>query len=234
MLRDLPAGAGSLNGLLGKWWFQPDANALMPLPPPQARSQLHTRAVVYRGYHREDGLWDIEAEMSDTKSYALDRSERGEMAPGAPIHGMLIRATVDDRMTIREISTAMEHTPFAECQGGVDPMQQMVGVTMGPGWRQAIDKALGGVRGCTHLRELLFNMATAAYQTIPGYQARLRRQAGLPESDSDKPPFHLGKCLAWDFDGAVVQRHYPQFSGWQPLVKSAVAPAPLRQAGPEA
>ena len=58
-------------------------------------------------------------------------------------------------------------------------MQQMIGVTMGPGWRQAIERALGGVRGCTHLRELLFNMATAAYQTIPAYRHRLRRHARL-------------------------------------------------------
>jgi hypothetical protein len=23
--------------------------------------------------------------------------------------------------------------------------------------------------------------------------------------------------MAWDFDGPVVKRHYPQFAGWQPL-----------------
>lgn len=191
----------------------------MPLPTPQARNHLHTRAVEYRGYRREDGLWDIEAEMSDTKTYALERSERGDMPPGSPIHGMAIRATVDDHMTIREISTAMDHTPFGECRAGVDPMQQMVGVTMGPGWRQAIEKALGGTRGCTHLRELLFNMATAAYQTVPVYRERLRRQSGEPVAENAGPPYHLGKCLAWDFNGAVVQRHYPQFAGWQPVKK---------------
>jgi len=186
----------------------------MPLPAPQPRTHLHTRSVVYTGFRREDGLWDIEAQMSDTKTYALDRSERGHMPPGAPIHGMQIRVTVDDAMAIREISTAMDHTPFDECQGGRDPMQQMVGVTMGPGWRQAIEKALGGVRGCTHLRELLFNMATAAYQTIPGYRERLRRQSGVPAAPSEAPPYHLGKCLAWDFNGPVVARHYPRFIGW--------------------
>jgi Protein of unknown function (DUF2889) len=194
----------------------------MPLPAPQARTHLHTRAVVYRGYHREDGLWDIEAELSDTKTYALDPFDGREMPAGAPIHGMSIRATLDDTLTIREIASSSDHTPFAECEQGTDPMQQMVGVTMGPGWRHAIERALGGVRGCTHLRELLFNMATAAYQTIPMYRDRLRREAGLPESEpengaSPAPPYHLGKCIAWDFDGAVVQRHHPEFANWQPL-----------------
>jgi len=189
----------------------------MPLPDPHPRSQLHTRSVVYRGYHREDGLWDIEAEMSDTKTYALERSERGLMPPGTPVHGMGIRVTVDDAMTIVAIASASDHTPFNECQQGTDPMQKMVGVTMGPGWRVAIERALGGTRGCTHLRELLFNMATAAYQTIPAYRHRLRRQAGLPEPESAEPPYHVDKCIAWDVNGPVVQRHYPRFVGWQPL-----------------
>jgi hypothetical protein len=191
----------------------------MPLPAPQARTQLHTRAVVYRGYLRDDGLWDIEGEMTDTKSYALERTERGPMPPGTPVHGMAIRTTIDDKLTIREICSVMDHTPFGECGAGVDPMQQMVGVTMGPGWRHAIEKALGGIRGCTHLRELLYNMATAAYQTVPAYREQLRRASGAPASDSDTPPFHLGKCQAWSFDGEVVKRHYPQFAGWQPLKK---------------
>jgi hypothetical protein len=52
----------------------------MPLPAPQARSHLHTRAVVFRGYHREDGLWDIEAALIDTKTYALERFERLSLA----------------------------------------------------------------------------------------------------------------------------------------------------------
>ena len=193
----------------------------MSLPAAQPRTHLHTRAVVYRGYHREDGLWDIEAELSDSKTYTLERTERGEMPPGTPIHGMAIRVTVDDTLTIREITPAMDFTPFGECLQGEDPMQGMLGATMGPGWRQAIERSLGGTRGCTHLRELLFNMATAAYQTIPAYRERLRREAGVEQPPSAEPPYHLGKCIAWDFDGPVVQRHYPRFAGWQPLKRQA-------------
>ena len=189
----------------------------MPLPAPAPRTQLHTRAVEYRGYHREDGLWDIEAQLFDSKSYTMERTERGVMPPGTPIHGMLIRITVGEDFKIREIATAMDHTPFNECQQGNAPMQKMVGATLGPGWRQAIERALGGERGCTHLRELLFNMATAAYQTIPGYAARLRRQAGKPDPESTEPPYHLGKCISWAFDGPVIARHYPRFAGWVPL-----------------
>jgi len=189
----------------------------MPLPAPQPRAHLHTRSVVYRGYQREDKLWDIEAELTDSKTYATDHTERGHMPGGMPVHHMLIRVTIDDRMVIREIVTGMDSRPFEECEQANDPMQQMVGATLGPGWRQAIETALGGVRGCTHLRELLFNMATAAYQTIPSYRTHLRRQSGLTEPFSDQPPSHLGTCMAWNFNGPVVARQYPRFAGWLKL-----------------
>lgn len=192
----------------------------MPLPPPAERKQLHTRNVTYRGYLRGDGLWDIEGEMQDVKGYAFDMMERGHMAPGTPVHGMAIRVTVDDQMKIHAIAASMDFTPYGECTRGEDPMQRMVGVTMGPGWRQAIERELGGIKGCTHLRELLFNMATAAYQAVFPWRERERELAGAKAELRDKPPYHLGRCIAWDFDGPVVGKVYPQFAGWKPLKKT--------------
>ena len=192
----------------------------MSLPPPQPRKHLHHRQVSYNGYLREDGLWDIEAHMTDTKAYPMVSAEKGAMPAGTPIHDMFIRVTVDDTMTIREIAAVMQSRPFQECLQAQDPMQKMVGVTMGPGWRQAIENAVGSTKGCTHLRELLFNMATAAYQTIPVFQAHRDNLMNMPPSANGQPPRHLNKCLAWDFNGPVVQRHYPMYAGWQPLVKA--------------
>ncbi|MES2360300.1 MAG: DUF2889 domain-containing protein [Pseudomonadota bacterium] len=195
----------------------------LPLPPAQPRKHLHHRKVSYNGYLREDGLWDIEAQMTDTKAYDMVSPDKGDMPAGTPVHDMHIRVTVDDSMTIREIFAVMDSRPFSECVQAQDPMQKMLGVTMGPGWRHAIENALGSTRGCTHLRELLFNMATAAYQTIPVYQARLRDRAHMPARADGQPPFHLGKCMAWDFEGPVVLRHYPMYAGWQPKVKAKSA-----------
>ena len=59
----------------------------------------------------------------------------------------------------------------------------------------------------TELRELLFAMATAAFQT---------RSASFAPPKDGTPPMHLGKCLAWDFNGPVVERLYPMFFRWQP------------------
>ena len=183
------------------------------LPSPASRRPIHTRNIRFEGFLRDDGLWDIEGELKDTKTYGFQRSDGTDMPPGTPIHHMRIRVTVDEDMVIREIAAAMGATPFGECQQGVDPMQRMVGARLGPGWRQAIEKALGGVRGCTHLRELLFNLATAAYQTVFPWRERERREAGQTSTQASQPPYHLGRCIAWDPHGAVTQRYYPQFFG---------------------
>jgi len=98
-------------------------------------------------------------------------------------------------------------------------MQRLVGATLGRGWRRAIEHALGGTLGCAHLRELLFNMATVGIQTIPHYKRHLRREAGLSDPVLKRPPPHVGKCLAWDFNGTVVKRVRPEFAGWKPPEK---------------
>jgi hypothetical protein len=188
-------------------------------PGAAPRTHVHTRSVEYRGYRRDDGLWDIEAELLDTKTYTHKAPDRGVMEAGVPLHGMAIRVTVDDTMKISDIAVRMPAAPFPECQQAKPPMSRLVGATLGRGWRKAIEQALGGTQGCAHLRELLFNMATAAYQTIPHYRNHLRREAGLPEPQITRPPPHLGQCLAWDFDGPVVKRHRPQFAGWRPQEK---------------
>ncbi len=201
----------------------------MPLPSPEPRQHLHDRAVLYRGFKRQDGLWDIEGEMTDTKAYDMTMAERGDMPAGTPVHNMKIRVTLDDRFNIQAIVSSTDFAPFGECQRGVDPMQAMVGKNMGPGWRQTIEAALGGIKGCTHMRELLFNMATAAFQTIPVYRAHQHRLAGGPALTFKEPPYFLGKCIGWDFDGPVVARAFPQFVGWQPVKrvdKPAAEPVP--------
>ena len=185
------------------------------LDVPAPRTHVHTRSVEYRGYHREDGLWDIEAELTDTKTYAQERPDRGSMPAGQAVHGMVIRLTVDDYLKITDVAVGMPAAPFLECQQAKPPMQRLIGCTLGRGWKKAIDEALGGIQGCAHLRELLFNMATVGYQTVPLYRRHLRQLAGLPDPRLKHPPPHLGKCIAWDFDGSVVKRLHPEFSGWK-------------------
>ncbi|MFD0666212.1 DUF2889 domain-containing protein [Ramlibacter sp. MAHUQ-53] len=206
----------------------------MPLPEPAKREHLHTRNVTFRGYAREDGLWDIEAELRDSKAYPIQMYERGELPPGEYVHHMAVRLTVDDAFQVRAVVATMDDTPLGECQQALPPVAGLVGARLGPGWRQAVDRVLGGTRGCTHMRELLVNAATAAYQTIP---AGLQRRSGIqgpPGSESQTPPFHLGRCVSWDIDGGPVARYYPRWAGWAPLRRVDKPARPAEPAQPAA
>ena len=54
----------------------------MPLSPPAERERLHTRRYEFGGFRRKDGLWDIEGQLIDTKTYAFSNQYRGEIQSG--------------------------------------------------------------------------------------------------------------------------------------------------------
>ncbi len=183
------------------------------LGEPVERELIHTRRVVSRGYLRADGLWDIEAEIFDTKAYPMTNLDGRHVPVGEPVHGMLVRLTLDDALRVHAAVAAMPGTPFPECPAAAAPVGGLVGSVIGPGWRKAIDSAMGGTAGCTHVRELIAAMATVAFQTIPNYRKHQYRQRGVPEPDADRPGHQFGKCLGWDPNGSVVARVMPQFFG---------------------
>ena len=80
---------------------------------------------------------------------------------------------------------------------------------MGPGWKKKIEGAIGGLLGCTHVRELLSGAATAAYQTVYPYKSM---NSGIKSEQVTAQPKHLNQCKAWDLKGDVVMRYFPQFA----------------------
>lgn len=189
----------------------------MPLSTPTvARTPQHIRQVNFRSYERADGLWDIEGELLDTKAIDLPRPNgEGIRKAGDPIHHMHIRVTVNTQLVVQAIEAAMEAHPVQGCPAALDAMQRMVGCSMARGWRKSIDANLAGVAGCTHMRELLQNMATAAFQSI----------VSAFHTAPDQPPAYLGHCTGWSFNGPAVAQYHPQFVGWIfPEGKSAAQP----------
>lgn len=186
----------------------------MSLPAPAPRRHMHTRTIVCEGYRRDDGLWDIEASIVDTKAYAYEEPDRGLRQPGDPVHHMAVRLTLDAAMVVRAIEVDMPATPYATCLTAAPAYQGLVGKRVGLGWRKAVNEAVGGVRGCTHVRELLFPMATVAFQTIGGWKEQESAQEeldGVPAGAGGRPYF-LDGCKSWAVDGPVVARLHPQFA----------------------
>jgi hypothetical protein len=178
----------------------------MPLSPAAPRKPMHTREIVCKGYEREDGLWDIEARMIDSKPFThTRRNGETERQAGEPVHHMWMRLTIDLDMTIRDAEAVTDAGPYPHCGDIAPDFKALAGLKIGAGWRREIAARLGGVKGCTHLVELLGPLGTVAFQSTG--RAREARSAG----QALKKPYQLNSCHVYKDDAEAVRIRWPQF-----------------------
>ena len=177
----------------------------MPLSEPAEREELHARDIAIRGYVRADGLIDVEAHMTDIKSYAFANRDRGTIAPGEPLHGMWLRMTVDPSLRIAACEASMEYTPYAICPGVAPNFARLAGLSIKPGFLREAGLRVGGTQGCTHLRELLQQVATVAFQTLHSVRTRDSAADTAPKGMSAL----MNTCHAYASDGELVRERWP-------------------------
>lgn len=179
----------------------------MPLPPSGPREEMHCRNIEMRGYRRNDGLFEIEGHLTDVKTstFTPGYSER-TVPPGEPVHDMWIRLVVDIDLHIHDALACIDLHPYRQCHEAADALKGIIGLNIGPGWQANINKHLDRSRNCTHLRELLIPMASAAHQAL----AQLRQ--GLNERvDAHGKPVKIGTCYAYGQDKYQVMLRWPAF-----------------------
>ncbi|MGB3428767.1 MAG: DUF2889 domain-containing protein [Burkholderiaceae bacterium] len=124
----------------------------------------------FRGYRRDDGLFDIECTLLDTKGMDVPLLGVSRVVKaGEPMHDMSIRMRVNDDLEVIDIEASSDATPYAVCPDAVASLQTVKGMKIGAGWTYAIKRQLVGAASCTHLAEMLIAMGTAAYQTVVPY-----------------------------------------------------------------
>ncbi|MEQ8666080.1 MAG: DUF2889 domain-containing protein [Rhodospirillales bacterium] len=166
---------------------------------------MHTRTIVCQGFRREDGLWDIEGRITDTKSYSFANHDRGGIAAGEPLHDMIVRLTIDSDRKVIHAEAATENAPFSICPSAAGAVGRLEGLRIAPGWRRGVIAAMGGVKGCTHITDLVVGpMATTAFQTvIPDGTAEGKVRDRRPAEQL------VNSCHAFASDGPVVKREFP-------------------------
>ena len=172
------------------------------------RSPLHNRNIFLKGFLRDDNLYDIEAELTDTKHYSIPNKDRNIIVAGDPIHNMKIKITLDKNLIIKDASAVTSHGPFDICKDANKNFSKIIGIQIKPGWKKKLLQLIGGINGCTHITELLTPIATTAYQTIKGHEARVNREK---KNDQNTKPILLGTCHAFNPKGKVVKRLWPNW-----------------------
>jgi len=174
------------------------------------RRPMHTRSVVCEGFLRDDGLWEVEAWLRDTKPFTQSGDMfRGELKPGDPVHDIGLRLAIDQGMTIREAEAMMRETPYPTCIAVEPILGRLVGERIGPGWRETVRRKIGRLETCTHLMELLGPAVTTLYQTM---SHAMPDGGDAVQQGSGKRPFFIGGCHSWRTDGPIVAAKFPQFA----------------------
>ncbi len=178
----------------------------MSPPKPSPRKKLHTRTVTCNGFLREDGLWEVEGQLLDTKTYSFENRWRGEITPGTPIHSLWLRLTTDDQLVVKDCIAVIEYSPFANCKTITERYEALIGKQIKPGWTRTIKTLLSGTKGCTHMTELLGPVSTTLFQTM----ATLKTGVAPEPELSPTKPFYLNDCHMWAEDGEQVLAFHPE------------------------
>ncbi len=178
----------------------------MPLSKPDPRELAHTRSVTCHGYRREDGLWDIEGRIVDTKPYRFRNRDRGGwIEADEALHDMSIRLTVTLDLEVVDVDAVIDASPYNYCHAANAMARNLIGLKIAPGWTNRSKQAMGANRGCTHLTELLGPVATTAIQTIAS------EHASRSESKGEKhPPAFLNSCHTYADNSPVVKLQWPE------------------------
>jgi Protein of unknown function (DUF2889) len=177
----------------------------MPLSPSSvSRERSHVRRVTYTGFVRVDGLLDIEANIVDVK----DRDNAlasGIRKAGDDLHNISVRVTIDRALNVKAVEAAHDENPYpGYCNTIVPDYQQLVGLNLAQHFRLHLNDRVGGLKGCTHVNEMLNWLPSAAFQTLAGERKDF-------DANSEQKPFQLDRCHALNTTGPAVAKFYPKW-----------------------
>ena len=167
------------------------------LSKPARRKAIHSRTYDAQAYEREDGLFDVEVEMRDTKPFSFDNTDRGYVAAGEPLHHMKMRVTLDETMEIRDIEARTLASPYHMCGAITDNYRALIGLKIVGGFLKKAAQITGRQHGCTHHNDMLKVMGTTAFQglwTVISRRLKARaEQAALEKKKQETGTQEAGK-----------------------------------------
>jgi hypothetical protein len=182
---------------------QPIVSMTLSLPV-VARKKIHNRHIRLEGWRREDGLWDIEGRLTDTKDHDYTLGS-GVRKTGESVHDMQIRITIDQHFNVRAAEASSNAVPYPGCESIAPKYRQLVGLNLMRDFRRGVHELFGVVKGCSHITELLMVMPAVAFQT---FASDLTEESGFGLSEK---PFPLDKCHALETTTEVVRLYYPKW-----------------------
>ncbi|MGE5651317.1 MAG: DUF2889 domain-containing protein [Bacillota bacterium] len=183
----------------------------MPLSPPTSRRALkHTRAIQIEAFVRDDGLWDIDARITDVKTRDTQLAS-GVRPAGEALHNLWLRLIVDTQLNVIDAEAASDAVPYPGYCDTIGPAyKKLAGLNLLKGFRDGVRQRLSGIHGCTHLSEMAMVLPTAVIQAFAGDVIDTRDGANADQQTHK--PFQLDRCHALRSEGAAVAKYYPRWA----------------------
>ena len=122
--------------------------------PASRRRPIHSRSLQVDAYARDDGLWDVEASLADTKARDFVLAS-GIRRAGEAVHDMRLTVTVDRDFNIVDAHAESLAVPYpGHCDDFGEVYARLIGLNLLRGFRRDLRARLGGIHGCTHITEL--------------------------------------------------------------------------------
>ena len=131
----------------------------------------------------------------------------GTIQAGDHLHDMWIRLTVDTDLTVHDAEAVIDHGPYSICGDIAPSLKKLKGLSIKSGWTLKTRELLGGVKGCTHLVELLGAVATTAFQSVYAERVKRDKVQGVTQR-----PGLINTCHAYADDGPIVKRRWPHWA----------------------
>lgn len=191
----------------------------MPLSSPTTRRALkHTRAIQIEAFARDDGLWDLDARITDHKPREIALAS-GVRPVGAALHDLSLRVTIDLHLNVVDAAAMSDAVPYpGYCESIGPDYKKLVGLNLLQQFHKGVKERMSGIKGCTHLTELAQILPTAAVQALAGDVLDVRD--GVGDKDDQQQPFQLNRCHALRLDGPAVVQFYPRWANTSPGAKS--------------
>lgn len=191
----------------------------MPSSNPEIHRTLkHTRAISISAFVRNDGLWDLDAHITDHKTRDITLAS-GIRPEGMALHDLHLRVTIDLQLNIVDVLARSAAVPYpGYCEAIEADYKKLIGLNLMKQFRQGVKERMSGVNGCSHLTELAFVLPTAAIQAFAGDVIDTRD--GASSSTESQQPFQLDRCHALRLDGPAVVQYYPRWAKSAPNAKS--------------
>jgi hypothetical protein len=176
-----------------------------------SRRLVHARQIRLDVYARDDGLWDVDAVLIDTKTrdFAL---ASGVRPAGEPMHDMTLKVTIDTRCNIVAATAHSQRVPYPGYCDTIGPAyQKLVGLNLLDDFRTHLRARLGGVHGCAHLTELAAALPTAALQGFAGEVYPTRDSSQQHGGVAAEKPWQLDRCHALRSSSEAVAKYYPDW-----------------------